>query len=72
MGKVGGGRIFFLQVGGGLTLDDTMVLKGIIIACHHIPTWMVAWDFSHVYIASEFCGKSCDCYMSHLPLFFIC
>ena len=25
------------------------VLKGIIIACHHIPTWWVTCDFSHVY-----------------------
>ena len=48
----GGGSIFFPFKQGGwweLTLDDTMVLKGIITACHHMPTWMVAWDFSHVY-----------------------
>ena len=42
------------------------VLKGIIIAPHHMPTWHVTF---HASIASEFCSKACDC---HTPLFFIC
>ena len=48
--------------------ENCGVLKGIIIARHHTPTWWVACDFSHA-IVSEFSDEACDCCMS---LFFIC
>ena len=47
--------------------ENCGVLKGIIIACHHMPTWWVARDFSPT-IASEFSHKACNCCM---PLLFI-
>ena len=48
--------------------ENCGVLKAIIIARHHTPTWWVACDFLHV-IASEFSDKACDC---RTHLLFIC
>ena len=48
--------------------ENCGVLKRIIIARQHMPTWWVVCDFSDV-IAFEFSDKMCDCCML---LLFIC